>query len=275
MALLVILPLLLSACGNRPNGPVSIAQNGSLYDVGEPQTDSEISDYVRHTNSEEILSYLGNSEPFILYVGMPGCLGCNMFKPNLLQYVNQTKALVHYLNYANSGDRLEYSKIWVDYRDIFMADIEVPYLMIIENAKSYAKGAVSKMTAATADPFLNMMNSLVKVSKVNSHVEYDSANYYLNNNQEGLYFFYDRNDEDAQEIYSSLIWPRASLSEKHIQVVDYANFNDLEKMALCETFSLDEDIGPIAKYYRDGTVVGANFFGIDENVDQQFLDAYL
>lgn len=274
-SLLFILPLLLTACGNRPQGPVLIAQNGGLYDVGEPQSTSETSDYVRHTDSEEILSYLSNDEPFVLYVGMSGCLGCNIFKPNLLQYTFQTKSLIHYLNVANSDDHLEYSKIWDEYRDVFMADLEVPYLMIVENAKSYVKGAVSKMTASTADPFLNMMNSLVKVTKVNSHIAYDSVENYFDNSEEGLYFFYDRNDEDAQDIYGSLIWPRASMSDQNLQVVDYTNFTSEELIALRETFSLGENIGPIAKYYADGSVVEAHFFGIDENADQQFLDAYL
>ena len=273
---LLILSLLLSSCGNRPDGPVPISQNANLYDVEEPAVGNDITNFVRHTDSKEILSMLDNSEPFVLYVGMQGCYGCNLFKPNLINYVYHSKALVHYLNVGNTTDKIEYSKIWSDYRDIFMADLEVPYLMVVEDSKAYAKGSVSKMTATTNEPFLNMMNSLVKVTNVNSHIEYESANDYYINNENSFCFFYDRNDEDAQDIYRSLIWPYASVSNNLLQVIDYTNFESEQLDLLRQTFSLgDNDIGPIGKYYHNGEVVESHFFGFDENLDKTFLDTYL
>lgn len=274
-SLLVLIPLLLSSCGNRPRGLVLISQNGSLYDIQEPTATSELSDYVRHTDSPEILSYLQNDEPFVLYVGMAGCLGCNMFKPNLQRYVYETQALIHYLNVGDNDDYLEYSKIWTGYQDIFMADLEVPYLMIVESSEAYVKGAVSKMTATTDEPFINMMNSLVDVANVASHIQNDSATNYLASSEEGLFFFYDREDEDALEIYRTLIWPYAAKSERSLQVVDYTNFTEEELIILRATFSLGEDIGPIAKYYEGEAMIEAHYFGIDEASDRQFLEAYL
>lgn len=268
-------PLLLSSCGYNPDSPVHIAQNGDLFAVDEPVVADQTSEYVRRTDSDEILSLLDNAEPFILYVGYDSCSACRAFKPHLLRYVYETKALIYYLDASDGTDLLEYSKIWQRYQDIFMAGVETPYLMVIENTQSYAKGAVSKMTSDTYAPFANMMSQLVKITNVISMVTYQAADYYLNNEAKSLYFFYDRTDEEARGIYANKILPAAEESEQRLNVVDFHDYDETDLDALQATFGLGETIGPIAQYYEDGVLSEAHPFGIDEVSDQVFLDQYL
>lgn len=272
---LVLAPLILSACGNNPDGPVRVPQNGDLFGVDEPVVADETSEYVRHTDSVEILSMLDNSEPFILYVGAEGCSACRAFKPNLLRYVYETKALVYYLNAYNNDDYNEYSKIWYKYQDIFMAGLETPYLMVVENSESYAKGAVSKMTADTYSPFANMMNQLVKVTNVNSLVNYASAEHYLSSEETSLYFFYNRDDQEVQDIYLNKVLPVAQESKNVLNVVDFINFDETSLDSLQATFGLGETIGPVAQYYENGVLSEAHLFGLDDTADQTFLETYL
>lgn len=270
---LLAIPLILSSCGTNPKGLVYIAQNGDIYNVAEPSVADETVNYVRPTDSVEVLSLLANNEPFMLYVAAEGCSGCRAFKPNLLRYIYETKALVYYLNASDNDDYLEYSKVWQKYQDMFMANLEVPYLMIIENENSYAKGAVSKMTADTYAPFANMMNLLVKVTNITSLKSYESANHYLQDDS-SLYFFYDRTDEEAIDIYSQSIFPLAKESETNLHVVDFSTFDEISLDILRETFSLGETIGPVAQYYENGLLVEAHLFGIDETSDSTFLETY-
>jgi len=270
---LLAIPLILSSCGTNPKGLVYIAQNGDIYNVAEPSVADETINYVRPTDSIEVLSQMDNNEPFILYVAAEGCSGCRAFKPNLLRYIYETKALVYYLNASDNDDYLEYSNISQKYQDMFMANLEVPYLMIIENENSYAKGAVSKMTADTYAPFANMMNLLVKVTNITSLKSYESANHYLQDDS-SLYFFYDRTDEEAIDIYSQSIFPLAKESETNLHVVDFSTFDEISLDILRETFSLGETIGPVAQYYENGLLVEAHLFGIDETSDSTFLETY-
>jgi len=270
---LLAIPFILSSCGTNPKGLVYIAQNGDIYNVAEPSVADETINYVRPTDSIEVLSLIDNNESFILYVAAEGCSGCRAFKPNLLRYIYETKALVYYLNASDNDDYLEYSKIWQKYQDMFMANLEVPYLMIIENENSYAKGAVSKMTADTYAPFANMMNLLVKVTNITSLKSYESANHYLQDDS-SLYFFYDRTDEEAIDIYSQSIFPLAKESETNLHVVDFSTFDEISLDILRETFSLGETIGPVAQYYENGLLVEAHLFGIDETSDSTFLETY-
>ena len=270
---LLAIPFILSSCGTNPKGLVYIAQNGDIYNVAEPSVADETINYVRPTDSIEVLSLIDNNESFILYVAAEGCSGCRAFKPNLLRYIYETKALVYYLNASDNDDYLEYSKIWQKYQDMFMANLEVPYLMIIENENSYAKGAVSKMTADTYAPFANMMNLLVKVTNITSLKSYESANHYLQDDS-SLYFFYDRTDEEAIDIYSQSIFPLAKESETNLHVVDFSTFDEISLDILRETFSLGETIGPVAQYYENGLLVEAQLFGIDETSDSTFLETY-
>ncbi len=270
---LLAIPFILSSCGTNPKGLVYISQNGDIYNMAEPSVADETVNYVRPTDSVEVLSLLANNEPFMLYVAAEGCSGCRAFKPNLLRYIYETKALVYYLNASDNEDYLEYSKIWQRYQDMFMANLEVPYLMIIENEESYAKGAVSKMTADTYAPFANMMNLLVKATNITSLKSYESANHYLQDDS-SLYFFYDRTDEEAIDIYSQSIFPLAKESETNLHVVDFSTFDEISLDNLRETFSLGETIGPVAQYYENGLLVEAHLFGIDETSDSTFLETY-
>lgn len=271
---LFVIPVLLTACGNAPRGLVLIPQNGDIYSASEPTVGDVMTNYVRHTDSVEVLSLIDNNEPLIFYVGSESCSGCRAFKPNLLRYVYETKALVYYLNVANNDDYLEYSKIWQRYQDMFIADLAVPYLTIIENSNSYVKGAVSKMTATTYEPFGNMMNQLVKVTNVSSLKTYEAASHYLSL-EKALYFFYDRNNEEVASIYRDKILPLAEKSLQTLYVVDFATFDETSQASLRETFSLGETIEAVAQYYENGVLVEPHLFGLDDTSDQLFLETYL
>lgn len=275
LSVFLLTPLLLSSCGHRPSDIIRIEKNGELYQMTEPVVGSNYDNYLRHTNSEEILSLLDNNEPFIFYVLAETCSSCLAFKPNLLRYVYETSALVYYLNASNNDDYLEYSKIWQQYQDIFIANLEVPYLLIFETNSTYAKGAVSKMTASTYSPFETMMNQLVRVSNMYSLATYQSVMHHLNEDDDVLYFLYDRNNERARNIYVNKIFPKARDSEKSIKIVDLYRFSEEDGISLRETFELGETIAPAAYYYVDGQFEEAHLFGLDDVSDQQFLDSYL
>ncbi|MFA5480932.1 MAG: hypothetical protein WC282_00910 [Bacilli bacterium] len=278
LSFLFLIPLLLTSCDpTQPTEVISLNRNGELHDVATLSSNSQVADYVRHTNSEEVLSMLENDESFIFYVGHSGCSACQAFKPNLLRYINETKVLVHYLTFdsLDDPDYEQYAEIWNAYQDIFLASIEFPYFMVFQDSSHYARGATSKMTAQTYEPFLNMMNILVKVNSIISIATFQTADYYLNNTSEAVFFFYDRQYDDAAKIYNNLIFPAASQSEKTLYLVDVRAFSLEDGVLLRETFNLGETIVPVAQRFLAGEYQESHHFGIDANMDQDFIVNYL
>jgi len=275
LLLFLIIPFALSSCGHNPTRLLSLLQNGDLADVPAPAVGSSVSAYTRHTDSAEILGLISHGEPFLFYVGSDECSACLAFKPHLLRYIHETKTLVYYLDPYVNADYEEYADIWGAYQDVFLANLEIPYLMAIEDSEHFAKGATTKMTALTYEPFLNMMNGLVGANSIRSIATFASAEHYVDDFAQSLFFFYDRTDDEAARIYGNYIFPAAEKSATPLYLVDISSLEEADVVLLKEKFDLGDTIGPIAQYYEGGELVEPHLFGLDEVMDVAFLDQHL
>lgn len=230
------LPLILLSCDNHDDHFLSIMQNTNI-DVSS----NEIIDYVHHTNSEEILFLLNNNEPFIFYAGLDSCSGCLLFKPNLIQYVKETKALIYYLNVGQSQDYEGYADIWFKYKNIFDADLAVPYLLFIKNQTTFKKGANSKMTSTNYQTFKTMMDNLVKVTPHRLYTTFDKIETLYNNSSNNLFIFYNRLEENNRLLFQNYLFPYLLKQQKEVEIVDLFNFSEGDKMSLLSLFVLSEE----------------------------------
>ncbi|MFA5421199.1 MAG: hypothetical protein WC344_00185 [Bacilli bacterium] len=274
-AFLLILTLLLSSCGDGEDNRFRIAQNGDLSDVAEPAIGTEIDAYVRPIGSELAIALIASYEPFIFYVGSKTCSACLAFRPNVLRYIYETKALVYYLNIDVPEGAADYRDIATAYPQIFKAIRGVPCLMVIKDENTFFQGENSKMTASTYSPFLTMMTAEVRVTKMKSIATYATVESERQTNERNLFFFFNRYHAKSRAIYATKILPAAEESDNSLSVVDVSEFDAEELAQLQSNYSLSTEVGPVAQYYENGLLVDPHLFGIDERSDAAFLDAYL
>ncbi|MDY0101135.1 MAG: hypothetical protein WCZ47_00225 [Bacilli bacterium] len=265
---LLILPLILGSCDNKEPF-ISIMQNPHV-DVSS----SEFLDYVRHTNSEEILYLIENNEPFIFYLGSNSCYGCSLFKPNLISYIQETKALVYYLNVDIPSDYEAYADIWYEYQTMFKLPLEVPYLLFIKNQTTFKKGSVSKMTSEKYETFEKMMNQLVKVTPNRLYSSYEKVETKFVNASKSLFIFYERKDEKSRQIFQNYLLPFLLKQQKEVEIVDLLNFSSEDKTNLYNLFSIIE-APSLTGYICENQVVVHKHEFVESNLENDsFLNLY-
>lgn len=248
---------------------IKVLQNANI-----DNSQSELTEYVHHTNSEEVLYLLDNNESFLFYVGLDNCSGCQLFKPNLIQYVQETKALIYYLNAGISEDYLAYADIWYKYQNIFEPNLEVPYLLFIKNQTTFQKGAVSKMTSANYQTFLTMMNQLVTVSSIRLWTSFDKIENVYNNSEPKLFIFYSRVNESNRLIYQAYLLPFLLKQEKNTEIVDLLNFSGEDTLDLKDLFLLPDEVVLCGAIVQDQTIMQNYVFSENNTENDAFLNLY-
>lgn len=259
----------LSSCDIKNDPFISVMQNANLNTQSE-----EIEDYVRHTTSEEILYLLENDESFIFYLSLKNCAGCILFKPNLMKYVRQTKALIYYLNVGDEDDYNAYADIWYEHQDMFKVPLEVPYLLFIKDKLTFKKGSVSKMTSNDYQTYEKMMNQLVKVNNLLSYQTLSTLENHFTKGDYALYIFYNREEENDRLFYKDYVYPSLIHETKNVEIIDYFSFNEDDQIDFLIYFSLLE-VPKLSGYIVESQII-LNSFTFTENVSENetFLNLY-
>jgi len=187
----------------QPAGLPQLAQNGALPPVPASFTGVPLDAFVVEVTNAELVTLIESEATFLLYIGNDYCSSCLAFRPSLIEYIANYKTLVyHYDNIDNSST---YPDLYEAYDAFFPENPPTPSLYFFKQGELRTRqdGIQRMMQYATFAPMMEGYAAVVGIKTLHSVSSLTATL----ENDDGLFFAYDRQNAAAVAAYIATIFP--------------------------------------------------------------------
>lgn len=244
----ILIPL--SSCSSPRN--IVVSQNYEILNKAKPMNNESIADWTTSVDGNGIKYLMDANYNFVLYISSEQCSSCMDSKPQILNYIYETKTQMYLL------DTLKYDEIYNEYSIFYNytigdldANLVTPTILFYSGRTLMNKtiGSSRLLNQNSTNNLFRSATTLKNITVVKNYNDFSK----IKNTNDTIFYLYNRDNSLAKSAYTSIIKDQINTLNKTIYIVEVDSFSDEEISAYKNEFNLTST-NPFMYYYNDSTI---------------------